>query len=124
MTKEVKAFDYMRKRTAKEACIFYAGAVILGIVLSVTFKYLFAITIWGEEVPKYYYSFLIYAFIIFYTFIFALKIIYDKKLWKNIRAIILGVFSVLIAPFFGLIVSFIPIAVLMTLEPEKEEDDV
>lgn len=124
MNEEVKAFDYTRKRTTKEACIFYAGGVILGIALSVLVKYLFAVTIWGEEVPKYYYLILIYLFTTIYTLIFAIKIMYDKKLWKNIRAVILSIFSLILAPIFGLIVSFIPIAVLMTFEPVERENNV
>lgn len=116
MTEKVQAFDYTRKRTKKEAFLFYVASIIFGVVLASGVKALFAL-IFGEAVPKYFYVYLIYAVGTIYTFAIAARVMYTKRLWKNSVAVVLAVLAVFSAAPLGLVTGFIPISILMTFEP-------
>lgn len=123
MDEKIKAFDYTRKRTKKEAALFYVASVVTGIILAVFVK-AFAVLIFGEEVPRYFYTFILYAATFVYALFLVLRIMYCKNLWKNGKAIVLSGLSILLSPLLGLLLGLIPAGFLMMFKPcEKLNKD-
>lgn len=57
-----------------------------------------------------------------YAFILSLYIIINKNIFKNFKAIILLILSVVLSGSFGGLIGLIPTSILTTIEPNKSEE--
>lgn len=122
----LKIFDKIRNLISKNryvyAFLFYLISLIFGFLLWLFISYSFAIFFWGENVPRYYYSYLTIGIAFVYNLALLLFVFFNLKLWKNIKAIVLGLLSMILSFIFGLVLSLIPAACLIFFG--KEDKDV
>lgn len=57
-----------------------------------------------------------------YAFILSLYIIINKNIFKNFKAIILLILSVVLTGSMGGLIGFIPVSIITTIEPNKSDD--
>lgn len=57
-----------------------------------------------------------------YAFVLSLYIIINKNIFKNFKAILLLILSVVLTGSLGGLIGFIPVSILTTIEPNKSEE--
>ena len=123
----MKLFDFSYKKSVQEAVLFYFILLIFGSILGAIIGVSYSMSTGSKdyvgntaEVGTF--------FSPLYCLIFAFFILQQKKMVKDIKALLIALVSVLLASWMGLLFALIPVAVLFTMNPEnpsneEKEDD-
>jgi len=124
----MKLFDFSYKKSVQETVLFYFIMLIFGSVLGAIIGVSYSLSIGSKD----YVGNTAEVGAIFsplYCLLFSFFIMQQKKMIKNIKALLIALVSVLLANWTGLLFALIPVAVLFSMNPEnpsaeeKEEDE-
>lgn len=120
-------FNLEKKRVKGEVFGFYLFYMIIGAIIGGFGSAMLCRVFLGNDVSNFQEGFKIGRLLgpiigSLYAFILSLYIIINKNIFKNFKAILLLILSVVLTGSMGGLIGFIPVSILTTIEPNTSEE--